>query len=666
MQAVNETPSQVQSNPTPAIQLQLSVEVIAYIVLIAVVLIFRLAQLGTIPMSPQEAIQALPAVHAVNPDAAGTPLPSSSPITLWLQMISFSFLGATELAARFSGVIAGVLFVLTPLLFRDRFGRDFTFLFSVILAASPIAFTASRVADPALWTAIFAMGSLWSVWCYWDTRETYDALVFAGIFGAFLFLTDPSALGLLIVLVISLVITFWWTLLNAPEERDTPGDELILAVREFFAGFPVQQMSLVAVLTVLIAGSGFFLYPSALNSIAQLIIQGFRDLIVRPDGAPPVFALLAIVTYNPLLLLFAVIGVALILIENRASFPERFIVVWGAVSFLGLFLYQGSTPADALWVILPASCLTAYVALQMMTNYSPIFLYSERAYVGDANRYWWLKWFLSAIFAGFMVMLVVHVGEVGRGLMGIPDGSSLLIFSEAQFRLARFSLIWVVITSMFIVVITFLLASIWGNMTGVQALGLGVFLFMLGLNFGTGWTTSVENVTDPAELWFTNNPTHDTYLLRETLLEIADRDSKGVPTVPIAVVQQDNPAFAESSLIAWLLRDFSNVRFVETVQEATRTEVVIMPDTGIEFRASTQTLEEAETEDAIDLGGSYVAQTFNLQQRWSVSQLGLYDWLAWFMQRRTHEVYENQPTLLWLRIDLYDGSPVNSQFNQNP
>ena len=119
-------------------------------------------------MTDTEAIQALPAYHAVDDNAPGTPQEATSVVVFWLQRISFTFFGGSELSARIPGVLGGLALILMPLFFRSRIGREQTFLLSLILAFSPIAFTSARFADPVIWTMVFAMGVLWAIWRYWE------------------------------------------------------------------------------------------------------------------------------------------------------------------------------------------------------------------------------------------------------------------------------------------------------------------------------------------------------------------------------------------------------------------------------------------------------------------------------------------------------------------
>lgn len=651
MQAINDSIPTSQSTEA-SLTLRISVEFIAYALLIATVVFLRFASLGDVPFMNTEATQALPAYHAIHPDAPGTPQPAASPITLWLQMIAFSLLGGTELAARLVGVIGGITLTLMPLLFRNRIGREQTFWLSLLLGLSPVAFAASRTADPVIWLMIFLVGALWALWNYWESRQPADAMWLAGFVAAFLFLADAGAIGLMIVIVASLAIAFAWSIATSPDERDTPGDDLIFDLQSFVQKMPYAQMGGIVLLVIIVGGAGFFIYPPAMNSIAQLLINGLRDIVISPESGQPVWALLSAIVYNPLLIIFGVVGAGWLLIENQARFVERIVMAWFAVAFIALLLYQGSTPADALWLMLPAALLTSVVARELTVNHAPLFLYGDSIRVGDEQAFWWLKWLLSSIFVGLLVMFTVHIQEVGRNLFLIPSDSNIFIFfTDAQFAIARASLIWSVITAMFIVVVSFLLASLWGNATGLQAVGLGSLLFMLTMGVGTGWNITVTNANNPAELWHLRTPTRDAHFLRETLFEIADRNTLGFPLIPVTVVTEGSFKLDDSGLVAWLIRDFENAQFVSTVEQARQDEIVLIPVSNVSVEAPEP-----------ELGGSYVGQPFVLENHWLPSMLGRNEWLQWLMQRRVNDdTYITENMILWLRIDVYDDIPADAR-----
>ena len=97
MQVVAEDQAVSENQITSTTQWGISVELLAYIVVAIVAILFRVAELDAVPLSDVEARGALHAWHVVTPTAPGEFVISDSPVTYWTQLISFSTLGGNEL-----------------------------------------------------------------------------------------------------------------------------------------------------------------------------------------------------------------------------------------------------------------------------------------------------------------------------------------------------------------------------------------------------------------------------------------------------------------------------------------------------------------------------------------------------------------------------------------
>jgi hypothetical protein len=643
MQAVNYEQPITTRNPVTA--LNIPMEFIAYTVLILFALVLRVADLDIVPMSDVEAIQALPAYQVLNPQTPAQPQPAQSPIMFWLQMVSFALLGGDEFAARLPGIFGGIVLILMPLLFRERIGRERTFALSLLLALNPIAFVAARFADPVIWTMVFAFALLWAVWRYWESRSIADALLATVLLGALAFLTESGGLIFALILALSGFIAVWWTVLSAPEEQDTPGDEIWLAAQNFVRELPYQRMLLVLALTVVLGSTVFLSYPSALNTVAEVVRGSFVGLIqpYQPQ-TPPIMGILTLFVYDLWLVVLAVIAAVVLIVNRAAHFTDRFAIVCAAVAFVVLLLYRGSHPAYALYIAVPMLWLVARLIRELTVNYAPtLFSYDGYQFVDDNDAYWWVKWLLASIVLGLLVMLAVHWLEIGRGLLQLPSENILAALSGSQFVTFKASIIWFIISILFIAVGYFLAASVWGHTNSLQGFGLGLVLFMLGTGIGIGWNTAVEQAKNPTELWHSTTVTDDAYLLRDTLLEIADRDTKGFPLINLTILRDEAAGITDDSILAWLVRDFQNAAFVDALDSVQRNEIILMP----------------VMEEEPDLGGSYVGQQFVIRHKWSLGSVGAGEWISWLGQRRVQtEEIPRDTTVLWLRIDVYDGIPA--------
>jgi hypothetical protein len=250
-------------------------------------------------------------------------------------------------------------------------------------------------------------------------------------------------------------------------------------------------------------------------------------------------------------------------------------------------------------------------------------------------------------------MLSVHAQEVGRGLLVLPPQALAENFSlilEPSFAMFRYSTIWTVISGLFLAMVFFISASAWGNTNTLQGFGLGVFGFMLVSGIGGGWNATVVHANQPREFWQTSQVSRDVLLLRETLNELAERETKGFPKINITVVLDEARGIDAHGLLAWLLRDYPNTRFVSTLTDAYQAEIVLMN----------------AQEDEPDLGGTYVGQRFLLRYRWNVMNLPASDFPMWWMTRqvRAGDVPQ-EAVVLWLRADIYNFSQSDLQIRSN-
>ncbi len=620
----------------------ISAETVAYIVLILLAVTLGFASLGDVAMTDAEAIQALPAYHAVDANAAGTAQPAQSVVVYWLQRISFTFFGGSEFSARLPGVLGGIALLLMPLLFRSRLGREQVFIMSLMLAFSPIAFTASRFTDTTIWTMIFAIGLLWAGLAYWDLPIQENAIKLAGFLGAMLFLTGSSGLILSIIFLLTIVVTVAWTIFKSPEERDAVGDDVLTQVSAWMRNLPIVPMLLTTGGLTIVVATGFLIDTSGLNIVAVAISKSLGGFLQSSSAeAPNFYAVTALFVYEPLLIVLGFISIAMMIGSDSDTVIDRFVISWLGVGFVVLLIYQGSLPAQALLLTLPLTYLTARLISELLVNYMPSFLSLDAYDSNDPNDYIWVKWIVAlVVFAGF-IMMSLYLATLGRALLNYPNTQIVFNFEQSSILLyARFG--WFVIMAILMVVVYFLFASMWGNRGVLQGYGLGTFIFMLMMGIGTGWNTAVENVSNPAELWYTSGISADAYELRETLFDVAERQTRGFPAINLTILRDEASGITGDGLIAWLVRDFDNARFVDTLAEVRQQEIILLP----------------QMEEDPDLGGSYVGQSFVIREQW-VSGVSSLDYISWFTHRKTRP-YElpQDNTVLWLRIDVYDGAPA--------
>jgi hypothetical protein len=253
---------------------------------------------------------------------------------------------------------------------------------------------------------------------------------------------------------------------------------------------------------------------------------------------------------------------------------------------------------------------------------------------------------------GLLAFCAVHFQTAGRLLVTLPTDTffseTLSLITEARYVPLRISLIWLILGALFAAVGYLMSASLWGGITTAQGGALGIFIFGLVTSAGSGWNAAVTNASDARELWHIHPTSSEVFLLRQTLFDFAKRETGAFPDIPVTVVLDRDAGITDDGVLAWLLRDFSNTRYVLSDAEARMNELVLM-------KAPT-------SEGAVpNLGGAYVGQSFTLEYRWDANTARFIDFPGWWSHG--HVRVPPHPLLtvvLWVRQDIYDGVSLST------
>lgn len=586
-------------------------EVFVYLAVIVISLVLRVAQLDVVPLSTYEARQDLAAWRAVYPEAAGTPIVAESPLLFALHSLAFTVLGPSEFSARILTVLASVLLILSPLLFRQLFGRTRTLVFVLLLAFSPTLLATGRMDSPVVWTMLAVVLGLWSLWRYRETGRSHFALQATLCGAAIIFLTDPSGLFVFLSLVLAGLFAFWYRR-KSEDELETP--EYIPEGR--FTAWPWAVAVPVAALVVFLVSTSFMLYPTGVSTVGELISSGIRGLATPRPYAPPFFSLLSAFYYEPVLFVVGVVAVFGLLTSERVTQEDRFLLGWLIFSILLSLLYAGTGPENALWVVLPLAALSSRVIAGLVAGGKQYFAPQ------------WSRWLIALIVAALMAMISVHAQSIARSLMTSPDAGLEQVNINPQ------NIIGIVIAVLLILIGYFLASSEWGEGIAIRGGALGIVAFLLITGLGSGWYIAVNNADNAVEFWNRNPTSYQTAQLRQSLMELADRQTSGFPEMAVSVLAPDD------GVVAWLLRDFPKTTFITDPLAAKGEGVVILPSS----------IEKP------DLGGAYVGHKVAISNGWDFRSITLLNFPAWWLQRRTLTAdLPSDSVTLWLRQDVYNG-----------
>jgi hypothetical protein len=599
--------------------LTLSVEVIAYLLLLLLTLALRLAELDTVPLSLTEAQQALAAWQTLNPIEAVEAPVADSPLLFGLQKLAFSVLGGHEFAARLGTALAGAALVFTPLLFRDRLGNGRAFAACALLAASPVLLVTARTSSAVTWAALGVVLMLWAVSRLWQTRERTYGIFAVVLLLLTLFITDHSAPWAALMLLLAAIGTL--ALFRPQDDEIFPGMTASL-IRERLASIPWFQGMGIAALLIILISTALLTYPTGLSSVGQLLGESVRALTTGVPGQPALYVLNISTFYEPFLWLFGLVAVILIF-SRDVDLLDRFLVVWLLLMLVAAILFRGWQPAHALWLTLPLTGLTSRVFVAIFEERQPI--------LWDVPG--WVRPLLALIAGSLLAVFAIGIQLVGRSMLRIQSLEDPAFVTNVD----AVGSILVLMVILFFIVGYFLAASLWNARAAASGIALGTLIFGMITSLGSGWNAAVTRASDPSEFWHVNTATtNDSHSLRDTLLEIAQRESRGIPSLPLVVEAPTD------GIIAWVLRDFTNVRYITDVAEARGESIAILSSIPRELTP--------------DLGGSYVGQDFIVRRAWQMSELRQLDRIIWWAQREsTLQPVALETVVLWLREDIYQG-----------
>lgn len=631
----------------------ISGETLAYLVLIMLSVLMRVADLDTVAITQLESHNALAAYQTSYPIEslveAGIDAPvSDSPVQFWLQRIALLVFDSDEVSVRLFTALAGALLGFIPFLFREFIGRSRAFLFAVLLTFSPMIFISSRFGSDAIWAINFALLGLWAFWHYWrDDRNSY-AVVAIVFFTAMILLSGPSGPMLALILLFATTLALTFTSVDPTANNDSTPDEVVSSVRARLAHIPWGNAFIASTLTVFIVATGFMFYPSGLSMVGA-VVEGFlSNFTQRIDGAPSFFPLIASLFYEPWAWILAGVTLVLLMRRNTLDFVTRFLVFWVIGGIFAMIFSSGAGADYALWVVVPLLGLVTYAFEEALIYDNGSTLWLDDLMDGDSaeSSSRWGRWALGIIGMSLLFMFFLHLQIIARGLLNVPEGSFVTLFSRlgenlSPFALVANSLIWLLITLMFMLVGFFLAASIWGNRPTLRGGLLSIFLFMLVSNISIGWNTAVTFADSPVEPWHIEATTADAQMLRTTLIELDMREAQATRSLPIHVQAE------RDGVAAWLLRDFQNITFISDAGSGFQQQVVLLQGQA----------------DDVTLGGSYVGQPISLTRVWSADQvLKGFDFLPWLLSRDVRADPASSTLMtLWVRQDVYDSAPVQPQ-----
>jgi hypothetical protein len=589
-------------------------ENILYVIAFILAIALRFIRLSALPLSDLEAGWAL---QAYNVAQGMRPILSSQPIYILPTSLVFFLFGTSNFGARFIPALTGSALIFVPYLFRQRIKPVPSLLLAFFLALDPGLVSLSRQAGspmPALTFVLLA-------WAFWWLRRPRVA----GVFGGLALLSGPSVWAGLLGLGLA------WALRHTMERqptgtREEKQEEAVAASSQGEASLDegagqsvggVRSKDLKGALifggaTILLGGTLFLLSPNGLSAWLDSLPAYFGGW-VQPSGDPGGRLLFAVLTYQPLAILFGLLAVIRGWWQHRKRYI--FLSLWLLAALLVAMLYPARQVGDLAWALVP---LWALAALEL-SNHTHIFFEERREVAGVTLLVLLLLLFAWLDFAGIaldptnLANVTSNVIRVGNNVLfeNLPPTRYVLLIG----------VILLLVVSVLMIALgwsarTARLGSVWGLTVALGIYTLGVAWGATGLRTPNGW-----------ELWWPDKRPDQAALLLETVNDQSQWSTGDDFSQEVTLLDIDSPA------LEWLLRG-RKLQMVPALDPQAPPAIVISGQT-----------------ESLSLPIAYRGQDFIWRQEPNWSALTIYDWIKWSVFRDLP--YNPETVIVWVQNDLF-------------
>lgn len=542
-------------------------EFVLYGLAFLLALTLRLVRLGAFPLTDSEAAAALQALDVVRGLREGV-----GPHSLYVLLTSaffFSF-DSTNFFARLAPALTGSLLVFAPMLFQHRLKPRTSLILAFFLALDPGLLALSRQAG----SAIFAVTFLLFAWGCWERGHTK----WAGLCAALALLSGPAFWPGLLGLGLT------WAILQGMNYRSADSDR-----PSDLRGFGLAFLA-----ALVLFGTFFFLVPAGLGGIFDGLTEYLRNWTV-PSNVPSSHLYLSLLFYQPLTVLFALVGI----IRGWMAGSRRVtrLSIWLLVAVLLAVFYPGRQVHDLVWALIPLSALAALELSRHLDVRA-----GERGEV------------LGVTALTFIILIFAWLDLASLAWSPAVPG-------QANLRLGLF------VAAILLLAVSLLLVSVGWSIRSARfgaVWGVSIVLVLLTLSAGMG--AGHIRAGYSAELWDAGPYPAHADLLAATVDQLSQWGTGSDTDLPVTVLNLKSPA------LMWALHRHE-VTVVGALDASTSPAILITPLQG---------------EPA--LAAAYRGQDFTWNQvpTW---QGGFDAWLQWLVTRNMPQSIDT--ILLWGRADLF-------------
>jgi uncharacterized protein (TIGR03663 family) len=375
---------------------------VAAIIALIVGAAMRLFQLNVHALSRDEASWAYNAYLFFRGQAPepGQSLPTTGPVALVTEGISFFFFGVTDATSRLPGALFGIGAILLAFALRPFLGKPAAAGIAALMAVSPALVLASRnqiTTSAGVFALLLLVVSLLRAG-HGDENDPARMRWSAG-FGIGLGLvlaSGPAALSALLALAIGVLLASIGGATSAPRAGLMA---LVTSRRQGIAAV------IAFVVTVLTFFTQLFSSLSSLKGIGTTFSDWARLVGNSSSTTPGQFFVLAIGLYELLAVLFAIVAVVAVANPEKPSFGPALFGGWFIASLVLFSLSSGRQPEQAAYVILPLVLLAGIGLGDTVERIDPI--------TGMGARGWSFVAVMIGVILSFCAIVVLG-GRIGN------------------------------------------------------------------------------------------------------------------------------------------------------------------------------------------------------------------------------------------------------------
>ncbi|MCX7839630.1 MAG: TIGR03663 family protein [Anaerolineae bacterium] len=576
---------------------RLTIEIALYIALVCVALFARVVALGDVPLTSDEARQAIASWNFINgrEDAF-----IGSPLLFTGNAILFALFGANDTLARLLPALFGSALVLLPALVRRELGRIGALVSSTLLAFSPSLIFFSRALDGSMIAVTCALAAFAFAWRYLAERNARE-LHLAAIFAALALTAAREVWTIVFALAIFAVLSF---------KFQVSGSHLTQYVTR-----NTQHTILFFVLTILLTATTFTLRREGIGAAFDLLSAWLAGL--QPSSAfyDPLRLLLI---YDPLVFfvgLLALVRLSFVAFDERARAFFNALTFWGIIAFVVYTLGGDKNPARVVVIVTPLALIAGWFIGDWL----------ERV-ARETDREFFIAQeipvlIFALVISAFLYLVIVELAT--RGTLAITIVLARLFGWE---RVIGGTLDWQIVFALVLIALAAIAFLIVATVGWQRARTLAFALMLIVLTVWTVRQTAMLNydaMRNAREFLVARAAASNVRDLERDLRDISRWRANDSYALHIVADEKLSP------IVAWTVRDFRHARFAAR-PAGMAAQVLLLP-----------TPAAAPSSD-------WMGQTYTLEmRRVSAPRTGL-EWLRWLLFRDVGAL-ERASVELWMR-----------------